>query len=326
MKKIIVVGNAVSNPEILVKLATKFVVLKISKYELGKVLNQNDQIFAVWIHFDTYLDDDYLPGLRKISVLATTTTGLTHISWNIQKFFEKNLIRLNNDKRFLEGITTTAELTWMFVMLSNNSIQKAFESTSEGKWARQENLRVNQLSSLSIGIIGYGRIGKMVSTYAKAFGMKVFAHDIDTFAVNLAKQNGIEIVESIGEIVDKCDIISIHTNVTSSSKPFITRKLLNSIHKNLVLINTARAKFVDENAIADEILNKPYLSYFTDVLKFEEDNSDISESYLWKVSKMSNRVHITPHIGGANLEAMYLCEQNILDLIMAKETEFNACD
>lgn len=320
MRTVVVVGNAVSNSSILEKLASKFDVLKISKDELRKVLTLNDKIFALWIHFDTYLSDDYLSRLRQISVLATTTTGLTHISGNIKNFFGDNLICLNNDEKFLEKITTTAELTWMFVMLGNNSIQTAFESTSQGKWERQENLRMNQLSALSIGIVGYGRIGRMVSGYAKSFGMRVFTYDINASAVSSAMQNDIEIVASIQELIAKCDIISIHANVNLDSKILFTQELLNSIYKKLVLINTARAKFVDEDAIVEVIRTKPFLTYFTDVLKFEEENSSISESHLWKLSLRTDRVKITPHIGGANIEAMLLCEQNILDRIFLKST------
>ena len=88
--------------------------------------------------------------------------------------------------------------------------------------------------------------------------------------------------------------------------------MLNGISKSTLLVNTARAGLVDEAAIVDEIVSRPYLEYYTDVMAFEEDGSSMQDSILWQKSNKTQRIVITPHIGGANKEAINLCENELL--------------
>ena len=213
-------------------------------------------------------------------------------------------------------VSSTAELAWMFVMLSNNDIEKAFLSVKSGSWSRQTNLRTRQLRSLTLGIVGYGRLGKMVANFASTFKMKVLIYDIDLNKIQAATADGFTCVTSIEDMLQECDVLTIHASVGPGSKKLITENNLSLINKPLVLINTARASLVDEDAISKEIDSRPFLNYYTDVLSFEEDGTNLNSSELWKKSLTSERIRITPHIGGANKEAIEICENELLNVLI----------
>jgi D-3-phosphoglycerate dehydrogenase len=314
--RIILVGNAVVNNSTKHLLQKNFEITELSPDELKNHIKQNLDIFALWIHFDTFLSTDYTDLLKKIPYLITTTTGLTHIDQEIIKLYGDKLIRLQSDSSALSQVSSTAELAWLFIMLSNNHVYKALQSVKDGSWSRQTNVRDKQLSSLTLGIVGYGRLGKMVANFARSFNMKVLIYDIDTDKTNKATTDGLVCVTSVEEMLRKCDVLSLHASVLEGTKKIIREDNLSLINKPLVLINTARASLVDEDAILREIDNRPYLNYYTDVLDFEENGTSLSLSKLWTKSLASERILITPHIGGANKEAIDICENELLDRLI----------
>ena len=248
--------------------------------------------------------------------MITTTTGLTHIDKEIIKLYGDKLIRLQSDSRALSQVSSTAELAWLFIMLSNNHVYKAFQSVKAGSWSRQTNLRDQQLGSLTLGIVGYGRLGKMVANFARSFKMKVLIYDIDPDKTRIATTDGLVCVNSVEDMLQKCDVLSLHASVLEGSKKLITENNLSLINKPLALINTARARLVDEDAILREIDKRPFLNYYTDVLDFEENGTGLSSSELWIKSLVSDRIHITPHVGGANKEAIEICENELLNTLV----------
>jgi D-3-phosphoglycerate dehydrogenase len=315
-KRIIIVGNSVINNNTKRLLDENFQVTEVSPNDLKDSIQKNLDIFALWIHFDTYLSEDYIDSLRKIPYLITTTTGLTHIDEKIIKLYGDKLIRLQSDSRALSQVSSTAELAWLFIMLSNNHVYKALQSVKAGSWSRQTNLRDQQLSSLTLGIVGYGRLGKMVANFARSFKMKVLVYDNDPNKTKIATTDGLVCMTSVEELLRKCDVLSLHASVLEGAKKLITEDNLSLINRPLALINTARASLVDEDAILREIDNRPYLNYYTDVLDFEENGTSLRLSKLWIKSLVSERIHITPHIGGANKEAIEICENELLNKLI----------
>ena len=313
--KIILVGNSVINEKVIANLKEYFEVGKIQPNNLKNLL-ENKTVYALWIHFDTNLTDDYLSLLKEVNYLVTTTTGLTHISPKIQDFFGENLISLKNNEEFLKKIRSTAELTWQLIMYGNFEINSAFQSVKNGNWSRLKFTRKYELSGQSIGILGYGRLGQLVAGYAKSFGMRVFICDIAKQKNELAKSDGFAVVASALELINNCDIISIHASFDLNSKVIFEKNLLSRLKKPLLLVNTARSGFVDESAVVNSINDNSYLRYMTDVLAIEESNLDLTSSLLCKKSIETSRIKITPHIGGATESSMYLCENELARILI----------
>jgi D-3-phosphoglycerate dehydrogenase len=319
--RIVIVGNAVANENLLENISKNYILEKLSPVDF----KQNSIIYmdtiALWIHFDTYLDSRQLKKIHEIPFLISTTTGLTHISSSIQAHFKNNLISLKGHTNFLRNISATAEHAWSLVMLSNNRLEDGIKSVQRGDWERQKYIRKRQISTQTLGIIGFGRLGKMVAEYGRAFNMKVLIHDINKNACQEAVNLGFSLVDSVQDLLINSDIVSLHANFDSNAERILSSRELNLINKPTALINTSRAGLVDEIAIIKEIENKPYLQYLTDVMAFEEDGGEITDSKLWKKSLETNRIVITPHIGGANKEAMNLCEEELYKIFLIQQAK-----
>ena len=319
--KVLVVGNAVSTNAIFNTFDKKLNLIKVDTNELKNKLSEERELLAVWIHFDTFLDNSYLSLIKSVPFLMSTTTGLTHISRKIQEHFGSNLISLKNRGELLAKLTSTAEHAWSLIMLGNNNIIKSLSSVNEGYWDRQNNLRKNQLSSNTLGVIGYGRLGKMVAEYGTAFKMEVIVYETNSGAITEAKKHNLKIADSIDEIVSRSDVITIHASFNLGDDPIITQKVLMKIKKPLLIVNTSRGGLVDEAAVIDEISQRPNLRYFTDVLVCEEKGEDFKDSDLWNFSILEERVRITPHIGGASFEAAAICEKELVEDLLKRITK-----
>jgi D-3-phosphoglycerate dehydrogenase len=318
---VLVVGNAVSTNAIFNTFDKKLNLIKVDTNELKNKLSEERELLAVWIHFDTFLDNSYLSLIKSVPFLMSTTTGLTHISRKIQEHFGSNLISLKNRGELLAKLTSTAEHAWSLIMLGNNNIIKSLSSVNEGYWDRQNNLRKNQLSSNTLGVIGYGRLGKMVAEYGTAFKMEVIVYETNSGAITEAKKHNLKIADSIDEIVSRSDVITIHASFNLGDDPIITQKVLMKIKKPLLIVNTSRGGLVDEAAVIDEISQRPNLRYFTDVLVCEEKGEDFKDSDLWNFSILEERVRITPHIGGASFEAAAICEKELVEDLLKRITK-----
>ena len=316
--KVLLVGEAVLHPSILNLAKDRIDFIEIIPSELTQKLIEIEGISALWIHFDTFLDANFLEKIKKIPFLVSTTTGLTHIAKEIQDFYGPNLISLQNRTDFLSRISSTAEHAWLLIMLWQNNLYVSLDSVKNGYWNRRDFFRVQQLAGKTLGIIGFGRLGKILAKYGASFSMNILIYEKEEKAISQAKNQNLKVVKSINELIAKSDIVSIHASYTSDQSPIITQNALSAITKPILLVNTARGGLVDEDAIIQEIKMQPYLHYYTDVLKHEEDGSRLENSNLWKFSINNERIKITPHIGGANHEAAFLCEKELLEILIKK--------
>jgi len=318
INKILVVGDAIINDKTFEIMEKYLLVTKIESTKLISTLSNDTDYKAIWIHLDTFINKLLFETIKKIPYLISTTTGLTHICREAQDYYGANLICLKNRNKLLTNVTTTAEHTWMLIMYWNNRVEKSFDSVVNGYWKRSQFFRENQLSSKTLGIIGFGRLGKMVASYGVAFKMKVLIYDIDRTVIRDAKENDFEVVDSINELFLKCDIVSVHASFDKGGAPIVTKEILSLVSKPMLLVNTARGGLVDEEAVIRQVKANPLLYYSADVLMFEDNGGQLQDSKLWQFSLTEERIKISPHIGGANLEAAFLCERELLEVLLNK--------
>ena len=124
------------------------------------------------VNLGIVVDDDLLTLLPNVKVIITPTTGKTHIDLKVLHRKKIKLLSLAKNKK-LKTVTSTAEHTWGLVLsLSRNIIPYYQDIILKRNWRRNLFLNYNfQLYGKTIGIIGYGRLGKMIYRYAKSFGM-----------------------------------------------------------------------------------------------------------------------------------------------------------
>jgi D-3-phosphoglycerate dehydrogenase len=141
----------------------------------------------------------------------------------------------------------------------------------------------------TMGIVGMGNVGKQVAIRAKAFGMSVIAYDkyID---IDFAKENNIEYENSVKELIQNSDIISLNASLEPGTKHMINVEQLTNLRKGVIIINTARAGLVEENAVLVGIEKNIIRGYLTDVLN--EEPMIPNHPFLNNPS-----IIVTPHIG-----------------------------
>jgi D-3-phosphoglycerate dehydrogenase len=274
----------------------------------------------VWIHVGTVIHREDLRFLNNKSVLVTTSTGTTHIANEVITFLGSRFISLKSEKDLLSTITSTAELAFAFILMGLTNLQRAVNDVKNGNWNRVENFRPKQVASAQIGIIGYGRLGKMVSSYGRTICSKVLVWDIDESARAEAAKDGFHVTSSLTELLSSCDAVSIHASTRSGEEPIITKETLSQSQRGLVLVNTSRGLLVDEESVLWGLNNGLLNFYFADVLECEDLGKPITSSNLWKASLQDIRIVITPHIGGASKDAIEKCEIQILNRLGAQRS------
>ena len=182
------------------------------------------------------------------------------------------------------------------IMLIRKIIDKN-KAAHEGFWMKEASGSY-ELRGKTLGIIGYGNIGKQVSVLAESIGMKVIFYDTET---RLPLGNA-EDRKTLKEVVAKSDIITLHVPELSSTKNLINKSTLKYFKKGSILINYARGEVVDLDALRKALLDEHLSGAAVDVFPVEpEKNGDHFESPLQGLSN----VLLTPHIGGSTQEAQH---------------------
>lgn len=263
-----------------------------------------DEISILIIRLNRYLDKKVLDKFPNLKYLISATTGHDHIDLKILKERNIQLISLRGHNEFLKTIPSTAEHTWALLLSLIRKIPMANEHVRSGFWDR-DLFKGFQLKGKTIGIIGLGRTGLKVAKYAKAFDMRIKYYDPSV--------NNLEYLKC-GKIVDllkSSDIISIHIHSNEDNKNFIDKEKIYSIKKGALVINTSRGSIWDENVFYKALLNDNIGGVATDVITTELN--DIKKSPLWQAQQKGENIIITPHIGGATYDAMWACEEFIVD-------------
>jgi D-3-phosphoglycerate dehydrogenase len=253
---------------------------------------------------------DLISSCKNLKVISTPSTGSTNIN---RIDFEVNsnvVINTLRNKPGLELITASSEWTFFLIMNSFRKAKMIEKSIRSGYWRETEdNLRGNQLSGKTLGIIGFGRIGKNIARYANAFNMSVIAYDINKVDYpNYVKQS-----ESIEDVASKCDVFCVCVHYDKNTEMLIDSDIIRKFKRDVIVVNSSRGEIVDEPFLLEQLKlnNIKYLS--VDVLSKEVEYSN---SELFKSRNEFDNLYVSPHIAGLSFESEYLAfDISLLGLI-----------
>ncbi len=190
---------------------------------------------------------------------------------------------------------SVAEHVLALVLTFEKNIHLQHISTQEGSWKRWIG---REVYGQTIGIIGLGAIGKELAKRSHALGLHVIAYDVFKDEAFLNSYNDISFVKDIDEIFQKADFISLHVPHTQETEHLINRNVIfNRLKKTPVIINTARGKLVDAQAIVEGLKEKKIRGYLADVLETEP----ILEN---EVLRGIENIIITPHVGSRTYQSV----------------------
>jgi len=198
-----------------------------------------------------------------------------------------------------------------------NKLNKADKEVRNGKWDREGNRGI-ELDGRTVGIIGYGNMGKSFAKKLKGFDVEALCYDIvGGVGDDNARQVGIM------ELRQKAEILSLHVPQTDATKNMINADFLKEFKKPLWLINTARGKCVVTEDLVAAMKDGKVLGAGLDVLEYEKKSfedmfseSELPEAFTYLIN--AENVLLTPHVAGWTVESKIKLAQTVVDKIREK--------
>ncbi|ODS39253.1 MAG: hypothetical protein A7315_11350 [Candidatus Altiarchaeales archaeon WOR_SM1_79] len=237
----------------------------------------------------------------NLKVIARAGVGLDNIDLDAA---EKRGIEIVNAPTSLTA--SVAELTFGLMLALLRDIAKADRSMKENKWEKSI-FTGTELEGKTLGVIGFGRIGRTVAYIGEAFGMRVIAYDPFITPEDVREDDRLKLVENPDDLLRDADIVSIHCVLTPETKHLINAEKLSLMKKTAVLINIARGPIVDEKALYEALKNKKMKGAALDVYEKEPPK----DSPLLKL----DNVVLTPHIGASSEEAQRKAGMTVVEEI-----------
>lgn len=245
------------------------------------------------------IDKEIIDLGSKLKFIARSGAGMDSI--DVEYAQQKNIICINSPEGNRDAV---GEHTLGLLLALFDKITKSDKQVRQGLWLREAN-RGLEVKEKTIGIIGYGNMGKEFAKRLCGFDCKVLAYDKykTDYSDQYAKQSTLE------ELKKECDILSLHVPLTEETKYMVDKEFINSFNKPFFLLNTSRGKVVKLSDLIFALENNKVLGAGLDVLEYENFSNEMSfdnkaKEELSKLFAMENTV-LTPHVAGWTKESYY---------------------
>lgn len=282
----------------------------LSEEDREKILPEADVLV---VRLGLTVSRELIDRMPRLKIIATSTTGLNHIDVGYAEQKNITIISLRGHTEFLDKIPSTAEETIGLIFALLRNFLWAFDDVKSGRWL-PNNWVGYQVFGKTLGILGFGRLGKMVARYVRGFGMKVIAHD-PYVAPEVFKNSGVTLVD-FNAVFREADVVSLHVLLESNTTELVKEEHLRLMKSSAYLINTARAELLEKGLLEKALRNKWIAGAALDVLWDEHsDGRHLKNNPLVEYAKKNQNLIIVPHIGGATFEAMAVTQDFIAELV-----------
>ena len=257
------------------------------------------------------IDKQFLDAAKNLKFIGRVGAGLENIDCDYATVKGIHLISAPEGNRNAVGEHALGMLLSLF-----NKLNKADKEVRAGKWLREEN-RGLELDGKTVGLIGYGNMGKAFAKKLRGFDVKVLCFDIKA---NVEDENAKQV--SLDDLKAKANVLSLHTPQTELTLNMINSEFINSFTNPFWLINTARGKSVVTKDLVSALKSGKILGAGLDVLEYEKSSFEnlftsdhMPEAFQYLIH--SENVLLTPHVAGWTVESNIKLAQTIVDKIEA---------
>jgi len=293
-----------------------------SKSEIEAKINGYDGII---IRSRFGIDKQFLDAAKILKFIGRVGAGLENIDCDYAEEKGVTLFNAPEGNRNAVGEHALGMLLSLF-----NKLNKSDKEVRQGKWLREAN-RGLELDGKTVGLIGYGNMGKAFAKKLRGFDVKVLCCDIKP---NVGDENCTQV--SLEELQEKAEVLSLHTQQTPLTLNMVDSVFIDNFKKPFWLINTARGKSVVTEDLVAALDSGKILGAGLDVLEYEKSSfedlfkTDESKFRWMRKGKKSNlpeafqylmnadNVILTPHVAGWTIESNVKLAQTIVDKIKAK--------
>ena len=255
------------------------------------------------------IDKAFLDKATNLKFIGRVGAGLENIDCDYAATKNIELIAAPEGNRNAVGEHSLAMLLSLF-----NKLNKADKEVRTGTWLREENRGI-ELDGKTVGLIGYGNMGKSFAKKLRGFDVTVLCYDIK---LGVSDENCKQV--SLLELQEKVDVLSLHTPQTELTKNMINTNFINGFKKNFWLINTARGTSVVTKDLVESLKSGKIIGAGLDVLEYEKSSfenlfSDDKMPEAFKYLINSENVILSPHVAGWTIESKEKLAQTIVDKV-----------
>ncbi|MDG0977952.1 hydroxyacid dehydrogenase, partial [Ilumatobacter sp.] len=242
---------------------------------------------ALIIRSATQVTAELLAAANDLMVVGRAGIGLDNV--DVSAATKQGVMVVNAPQ---SNIVSAAEHTMALLLAQARNVPQAHAALVAGRWERSRWTGV-ELVDKTLGVVGLGRIGKLVADRARAFGMRIVAYD-PFVSEDRAKKMGVELL-ALDQLVAESDFLTVHLPKTPETLGLINRDLLLKAKPSLRVINVARGGIVHEQDLADCVRDGVIAGAALDVFSTEP----VTESPLFGLDS----IVVTPHLGASTNEA-----------------------
>ena len=265
------------------------------KSDRGTILKKLQYFEGVIIRSRIKIDKEFLAAGSKLKFIGRSGAGIENIDCREAEKRGIHLISAPEGNRQAVGEHAVGMILSLF-----NKISIADKEIRSGKWNREANRGI-ELSGKTIGIIGYGNMGKAFAKCLTGFNCNVLAYDKKNISDDLVCES------TLKKIQNKADIISFHTPYNESTHHYLNKEFIKKMNKPFYVINTARGKVVHTDSLVNGLKSEKILGACLDVLEYEKDSFEnmfdtkIPDSFQYLIS--SQKDLLSPHVAGWTVES-----------------------
>lgn len=255
------------------------------------------------------LDKSFLERAKNLKFIARVGAGMENIDISVAERLGIQLINSPEGNR-----DSVAEHVVGMLLILMNRLFIASQEVKNGIWLREEN-RGDELLGKTVGLIGYGNMGKATAKRLSGFGCTVIFHDIlpglsDEYATQVP----------LKELQERAEILSLHIPLTDESYYLIDGPFISEMKNNFYFVNTARGKNVETKSLVEAIKAGKVKGACLDVLEYEKSSfeklEDENEDLQFLLE--SEKAIVTPHIAGWTIQSKEKLAQVIVDKILSR--------
>jgi len=255
------------------------------------------------------LDKNFLEKAKNLKFIARVGAGMENIDIPMAEKLGIQLINSPEGNR-----DSVAEHVVGMLLILMNRLFIASQEVKNGIWLREEN-RGDELLGKTVGLIGYGNMGKATAKRLSGFGCTVIFHDIlpdlsDEFATQV----------SLEELKERAEVVSLHIPLTEQTYYLVDGLFVSEMKNNFYFVNTARGKNVETKSLVEALKAGKIKGACLDVLEYEKSSFENLETENEDLQYLleSEKVIVTPHIAGWTVQSKEKLAQVIVDKIVAQ--------
>ena len=254
------------------------------------------------------INEEVLANAPKLKMIQRTGVGT--------EMLDKEAIKRRNIPVYVNaGVNarSVAEHAVTLILNCLKNIPLISSRVKNGIWKKQETgVSCNELFGKTVALVGMGAIGRLVASMLNAFGAHIIYTDIFRLTEEQENALGISYRSSFEELLPEADILSFHCPLTEDNQKILNARTISMMKDGVIVVNTARGKLIDENALSDALVSGKIRAAGLDV-HYEEP---LSEDNPFKT--MDNVV-LTPHIAGLSYETFHNMMFDAIKNIVAYE-------